>query len=73
MKHKKENANNKSEKKTKKKEDKNMAVLAKPSNKIVIISADKSKKFVKDFNNNNPSKKFLDSCKTAGELFKRGK
>lgn len=58
---------------TKDKEVDQMAVLAKPSNRITQINADSTKKFLKEFNNNKPTDEFLKTCRSASELFKRGK
>jgi hypothetical protein len=46
-----------------------MAVLAKPINKITVVSEKDSKNFVREFNGNKVTKEFLDSCKKAGRLF----
>lgn len=46
-----------------------MSVLAKPINRITIIKEHDSKEFVRKFNENKASEKFLDSCKKAGRLF----
>lgn len=51
----------------------NMAVLAKPINKVSVIQEKDSRKFVQDFNNNRVSKEFLDTCKKAGSLFGKHK
>lgn len=51
----------------------NMAVLAKPINKVSVIQERDSRKFVQDFNNNRVSKEFLDVCKKAGSLFGKHK
>ena len=53
------------------KEDNDMAVLAKPSNRAVMIQAEKSKDFLEQFNKGVVSKDFLETCKKAGDLFKR--
>lgn len=58
---------------TNKKEGKDMAVLAKPINKISVIKEQDSQKFVQDFNENKVTKEFLDSCKKAGNLFGKEK
>lgn len=58
---------------TSKKEGKNMAVLAKPINRIAIIKKKDSHSFVREFNENRVSKDFLDSCKKAGKLFAKKK
>lgn len=50
-----------------------MAVLAKPINKIAVIKEQESQKFVREFNENRVSEKFLDSCKKAGKLFGKRK
>ena len=50
-----------------------MAVLAKPINKVSVIQEKDSRKFVRDFNNNRVSKEFLDTCKKAGSLFGKHK
>lgn len=46
-----------------------MAVLAKPANKVVLIKAEESKSFIKQFNKNKVDTEFLNSCKKAGKLF----
>ena len=52
-----------------KKEGKNMAVLAKPINRISVIKRQESQEFVREFNQNKVTKDFLESCKKAGKLF----
>ena len=52
-----------------KEEENDMAVLAKPINKITVIKEQESQKFIREFNENRVSEKFLDSCKKAGILF----
>lgn len=59
--------------KSTKEERGDMAVLAKPVNKISVIREQDSRKFVRDFNANKVSEEFLDSCKKAGVLFGRKK
>lgn len=54
---------------TDEKEGNNMAVLAKPINKIAVIKEKDSQDFVREFNKNKVTKEFLDSCKKAGRLF----
>lgn len=54
-------------------EGSNMAVLAKPINKVSVIQEKDSRKFVQDFNNNRVSKEFLNTCKKAGSLFGKHK
>ena len=54
---------------TNKKEDKRMAVLTKPINKISVIKNQDSSKFVHEFNKNKVSEDFLKSCKKAADLF----
>ena len=39
--------------------------------KIVIIKAEDSKEFIKEFNENVVDKKFLESCKKTRELFRK--
>lgn len=56
-----------------KKEGKSMAVLAKPINRIAVISKEESPKFVREFNQNKVTKDFLVSCKKAGKLFGKSK
>lgn len=58
---------------TDKKEGKNMAVLAKPINKIAVIRKNNSQEFIREFNENKVSKDFLESCKKAGKLFEKRK
>lgn len=53
------------------KEGMNMAVLAKPIDRMPLIKKEESRNFVREFNNNKVSKDFLDSCKKAGELFEK--
>ena len=50
-----------------------MAVLAKPINRIAVIKKQESQEFVREFNENKVTKKFLDSCKKAGKLFGKRK
>ena len=52
---------------------KNMAVLAKPINRIAVIKKQDSQKFVREFNDNKVSKEFMDSCRKAGRLFGKRK
>lgn len=56
-----------------KKEGKNMAVLAKPINKISVIKKQESREFVREFNQNKVTNEFLESCKKAGKLFGKRK
>ena len=56
-----------------KKEGKNMAVLAKPINRISVIKKQESREFVHEFNQNKVTKDFLESCKKAGKLFGKRK
>ena len=58
---------------TDKKEGNNMAVLAKPINRIAVIKKQESQVFVREFNENKVTKDFLDSCKKAGKLFGKRK
>lgn len=58
---------------TNKKEENDMAVLAKPINKIAVIKKQDSQEFVREFNKNKVTKEFLESCKKAGRLFGKGK
>ena len=58
---------------TDKKEGKDMAVLAKPINRITVIKRQESRGFVREFNGNKVTKEFLDSCKKAGRLFGKEK
>lgn len=55
------------------KEGADMAVLAKPINRVSMIRKEESRNFVREFNDNRVSKDFLDSCKKAGKLFERKK
>lgn len=41
------------------------------TSKVVIIKAEDSKDFIKEFNKNKVDKKFLESCKKARELFRK--
>ena len=56
-----------------KKEGKNMAVLAKPINRISVIKRQESQEFVREFNQNKVTNDFLESCKKAGKLFGKRK
>lgn len=56
-----------------KKEGKNMAVLAKPINRISVIKKQESRGFVREFNQNKVTNEFLESCKKAGKLFGKRK
>jgi hypothetical protein len=58
---------------TDKKEGKDMAVLAKPINRIAVIKRQESQEFVREFNDNKVTKDFLESCKKAGKLFGKRK
>ena len=58
---------------TDKKEGKDMAVLAKPINRIAVIKRQESQEFVHEFNDNKVTKDFLESCKKAGKLFGKRK
>lgn len=50
-----------------------MAVLAKPVNKVKVISIQNSQQFITEFNKNKVSDDFLESCKKAGNLFAKKK
>lgn len=39
--------------------------------RLIIIPEKHSESFIKDFNNNIPSKEFMESCEKAGRLFKQ--
>lgn len=56
-----------------KKEGEDMAVLAKPINRIAVIKRQEAQEFVREFNDNKVSKEFLESCKKAGKLFGKRK
>lgn len=56
-----------------KEEEKRMAALAKPVNRVSVIQEKDSRKFVRNFNKNKISEEFLDSCKKAGKLFGKRK
>lgn len=56
-----------------KREEKKMAVLAKPVNRIPVIKKEESRNFVREFNRNKVSKEFLNSCEKAGKLFEKRK
>lgn len=58
---------------TQKRAGKNMAVLAKPINRVTVISKKDSLEFVREFNENKVTKEFLYSCKKAGKLFVKRK
>ncbi|MEG0377008.1 MAG: hypothetical protein RR614_00870 [Eubacterium sp.] len=49
-----------------------MAILSKPGRSTVVLNADDSKKFIKEFNSKKPSDEFTKSCKKARELFTCG-
>ena len=51
------------------KEDKDMAVLAKPSTNLVIVDAKSSKDFIERFNKNTITPSIKDSCAKAARLF----
>lgn len=55
------------EKNTKEVDD--MAILTRPTNKMLVIDKDSSKKFISDFNKSKVSEDFLKSCKKASKLF----
>ncbi len=63
----------KNENVTDEKEGNDMAVLAKPVNKVTVIKEQDSRQFIREFNNNKVSKEFLSSCKKAGKLFAKNK
>lgn len=48
-----------------------MTRVSKPVNRIVIIKKESSRQFLHEFNKNQVTKEFMDSCKKAGELFER--
>jgi outer membrane protein assembly factor BamE (lipoprotein component of BamABCDE complex) len=48
-----------------------MAVLSKPVNKMIVIKKEASQQFIHEFNKNQVTKEFMDSCKKAGKLFER--
>ena len=48
-----------------------MAVLSKPVNKMVIIKKEASQQFIHEFNKNQVTKEFMDSCKKAGTLINK--
>ena len=52
-----------------KKEEDDMAVFAKPMNKMVVVKKEESQEFIREFNENKVTREFLDSCKKAGKLF----
>ena len=54
-------------------EGENMAVLAKPINRIAVVKKQNSQRFVHKFNENKVTWDFLNSCKKAGSLFAKGK
>ena len=41
----------------------------KPVNRMVVIRKESSRQFLQEFNKNQVTKEFMDSCKKAGELF----
>lgn len=56
-----------------KKEGKDMAVLAKPINRMTVVKKQESQDFIREFNENKVTKEFMDSCKKAGKLFGKRK
>lgn len=50
-----------------------MAVLAKPSKSLPVIKAEKTKEFIKEFNNSKPTKEMEEACRKAGKLFGHAK
>jgi len=38
---------------------------------MVVIKKESSRQFLQEFNKNQVTKEFMDSCKKAGELFER--
>ncbi len=56
-----------------KKGDEEMAVLAKPVNRVPVVKKENSTKFVREFNKNKVSKNFLESCQKAAGLFEKKK
>lgn len=67
------NRENKVNHESNKKEGINMAVLAKPINKISVIKQQDSQRFVREFNDNKVTAEFLESCKKAANLFAKRK
>ena len=63
------NDSNKCKGRKRKKEEKKMAVLEKPINRVSVIKSEDSPKFIQEFNKNKVSKEFLNTCKKAGDLF----
>lgn len=61
--------NNSNKHKGTKKEEKKMAVLEKPINRVSVIKSEDSPKFIQEFNKNKVSKEFLNTCEKAGDLF----
>lgn len=54
------------------KEDKRMAVLAKPTDKVALLRVDDMKVFVDKLNSTQSSKDFKEQRERAGRLFKSG-
>lgn len=54
---------------TNKERSENMAVVTKPINRITVIKEKDSREFIREFNKNEISKEFLDTCRKAGKLF----
>lgn len=50
-----------------------MVASTKPVNKIVVIKEKDSERFKNEFNKNQVSKEFLESCKKAGRLLDKKK
>lgn len=50
-----------------------MAVLAKPSDSLSVIKAEKTKEFIKEFNSSKPTKEMEEACRKAGKLFGHAK
>lgn len=50
-----------------------MTILAKPSDSLPVIKADKAKEFINEFNKSTPTKEMVETCRKAGKLFGRAK
>lgn len=54
-----------------KKEDDDMAAIAKPSINLPVIDISKSKEFIKKSNKKKLSQSFLRTCKQSSSIFKK--
>ncbi|WP_155512754.1 hypothetical protein [Anaerostipes hadrus] len=54
-----------------KKENINDKIIKTCKKRMVVIKKESSRQFLQEFNKNQVTKEFMDSCKKAGELFER--